>query len=121
MSARIAANTFVACCPSCQVGPNPFRKRIVQLITKNTKDTTNAIASPTKMRYALDCLLRLHTMGIVTNGVKNIANHSISPILSNKRICSYVCCEMLLLILQLVRPALCKQVLQKCFQVLANY
>ena len=53
---------------------------------KNTNDITNAIASPIKSRYIFDCLLRLQTIGIVTNGVKNIANHNISPILSNNSI-----------------------------------
>ena len=69
-----------------QVGPNPSRNKIVQLTMKNTNDITNAIASPIKTRYIFDCLLRLQTIGIVTNGVKNIANHNISPILSNKPI-----------------------------------
>lgn len=50
---------------------------------KNTSDIKNAIASPIKTRYVFDCLLRRQTKGIVTNGVKNIANHNISPILSN--------------------------------------
>ena len=86
-----------ACCllPLVYVGPNPFLNKIVQLITKSTSDITKAIARPIKSRYSLDCLLRLQTMGIVTNGVKNIANHNISPILSIKRFLSFVCYEML--------------------------
>jgi hypothetical protein len=78
----------------CQVGPNPSRNKIVQLMIKNTNDIKNAIASPIKTRCAFDCLLRLQTIGIVTNGVKNIANHNISPILSNKPILVFVCYEM---------------------------
>ena len=70
----------------CQVGPNPFRNKIVQPMINNTNDITNAMASPIKTRYILDCLLRHQTKGTVTNGVQNIANHNISPILSNKSI-----------------------------------
>jgi hypothetical protein len=70
----------------CQVGPNPFRNKIVQLMIKKTNEITNASASPTKTRYIFDWLLPLQTIGIVTNGVKNIANHNISPILSSNLI-----------------------------------
>lgn len=84
-SAPILPNLLLPAAPF-QVGPNPFRNKIVQLTMKNTNDITNAIASPIKTRYIFDCLLRLQTIGIVTNGVKNIANHNISPILSNKPI-----------------------------------
>ena len=83
--AQLLQNPMLPAAP-CQLGPNPFRNKIVQLMIKNTNDITNAIASPIKTRYVFDCLLRLQTKGIVTNGVKNIANHNISPILSNKSI-----------------------------------
>ena len=61
---------------------------------KNTNDIKKAIPSPIKIRYIVDCLLRFQTIGIVTNGVKNIANHKISPILSNKLILVFVCCDV---------------------------
>jgi len=84
-SASIAANSMLPAA-SCQVGPKPSRNKIVQLMIKNTNEIKKAIARPNKIRYIFDCLLRLQTNGIVTKGVKNIANHNISPILSNKLI-----------------------------------
>jgi hypothetical protein len=38
---------------------------------------------PNSIRYLFGFVLNLQTIGIVSNGVKNIANHNISPILSN--------------------------------------
>lgn len=74
---------------------------------KKTNDIRNAIASPTKIRYAFDRLLCLQTTGIVTNSVKSIANNNISPTLSNKQISVFVCFDMLpldLSIVQQLRP-----------------
>jgi hypothetical protein len=80
------AKPMLPACPLSYVGPSPFRNNIVQLRTKSTTDIKKAIASPINTRYTFDCLLRRQTIGIVTTGVKNIENHNISPILSNKAV-----------------------------------
>jgi hypothetical protein len=70
--------------PSDQVGPKPFLNTMTQLMMKKKNDMTNANASPIKIRYSFGCPLLLQTIGTVTNGVKNMAYHNISPIMSNK-------------------------------------
>jgi hypothetical protein len=65
------------------VGPIPSRKKMPILIVNRTKDKTNAIKSPRIILMNPELLLlNLHTRGIVIKGVKNIANHNISPIVS---------------------------------------
>jgi hypothetical protein len=70
--------------PFHQVGPKPFLNSMIQLMKKKKNDMTNANASPIKIRYSFGCPLLLQTIGTVTNGVKNMAYHNISAMMSNK-------------------------------------